>query len=256
MTLPKIFTAGERLLANDLNSNNTYLNNKVLSLEQGYRYAGTRYFFSDGQFEKADPLGTGPIGLAAIRVRVVGAGGGVVALAAASTGRASITGGGGGGGYAESFITDIAGLNAFVTVTRGAGVAGGTGGQSAFGSITANGGFVGINVEDLAQSNLRYGGDGGQASGGDFNLRGSAGTFGIILRPGQGNEVTSGQGGSSFFGGSQRSRQDTGGLIADAPVNPGQGATGSVSNGLGAAGGSATSAIAGANGIVIVDCFV
>lgn len=44
----------------------------VFAQSVGFRYVGTRYYTSSGTFAKADPLGTGDIGLRAVRVRMVG----------------------------------------------------------------------------------------------------------------------------------------------------------------------------------------
>jgi hypothetical protein len=89
-------------------------------LTGGYLYAGTVYFTSSGSFVKADPLGTGDIGLRAIRVRCQAGGGGAGGVPATTT-QAAVSVCGGGGSYAESFITDIASLPTSVTVTRGSG---------------------------------------------------------------------------------------------------------------------------------------
>jgi hypothetical protein len=113
----------------------------------GYVFVQTVYFTSSGTFSKADyPW------LRAIRVKCQGAGGGGGGIPATGAGEIGAGSGGGGGVYAESFITDIAGLDASVTVTRGAGGAGATaganqgsaGGTSSFGSlVSANGGGAG-----------------------------------------------------------------------------------------------------------------
>jgi hypothetical protein len=204
-------------------------------LAGGYLYAGTVYFTSSGSFLKADPLGGGDIGLRAIRVRMVGGGGG-------SGGAVSIgSGGAGGGGYAESFITDIAGLSSSVTVTRGAGglagtssTAGVSGGQSSFGAlVTAEGGDGSVNNGGA--------GLGGIASG-DLAIQGSDG------HPGGTSTAPSGNGGGSQLGGSRLGIRV--GITADGLAGRlyGGGASGAL-------GGTRVGA-AGGNGIVIVDCFV
>jgi len=114
----------------------------------GYRYVQAIYYTSNGTFTKA----TYPW-LRAIRVKVQAGGGG--GGGAATTGANQVAGGvsGGGGAYAESFLTDISGLSASVTVTRGAGGSGGSagnnnganGGVSSFGTlVSANGGNFGV----------------------------------------------------------------------------------------------------------------
>jgi hypothetical protein len=104
-------------------------------------------FTSSGTFTKA----TYPW-LRAIKVKCQGAGGGGGGINSTGSNEIAIGSGGSGGVYSESFITDIAGLATSVTVTVGAGGAGGfagstngsTGGASSFGSlVSANGGFGG-----------------------------------------------------------------------------------------------------------------
>jgi hypothetical protein len=112
-----------------------------------YRFVSTVYFTSSGTFSKADyPW------LRAIRVKVQGAGGGGGGCGTTAATSVALGSAGGGGSYSESFITDIAGLDASVTVTRGAGGAGGAagnnagtaGGASSFGAlVTTNGGLGG-----------------------------------------------------------------------------------------------------------------
>jgi len=193
----------------------------------GYVYVDTVYFTSSGTFTKA----TYPW-LRAIRVRLVGGGGGGRGPAAGVS-----AGGGGAGGYAEAFISDIAGLDASVTVTRGAGGTGGAAGgnngnnggsSSAFG-LTAGGGGFGSNT----------GGDGGTASGGDLNAQGGPGHSRIETAV-----PLSGNGGDSILSGG-----GNGGRGASAPGAAGQlgsGGGGGRDNNVGGAGG---------NGIVIVDLF-
>ena len=99
-----------------------------------YNLVQTVYFTSSGTFSK----GSYPW-LRAIKVKVQGGGGG--GAGSGSNGHGG--GAGGGSAYAESFITDIAGLDSSVTVTRGAGGAGGaagnnngvSGGQTSFGAL-------------------------------------------------------------------------------------------------------------------------
>lgn len=104
-------------------------------------------FTTSGTFSKASyPW------LRSMRVRVqAGGGGGGGTPTGPGPGQICVAGAGGGGAYAESFITDIAGLAASVTVTVGSGGAGGIGGTngadggaSSFGTlVSANGGNYG-----------------------------------------------------------------------------------------------------------------
>ena len=240
------------------------LPNSPFDFEVGYRYAGTRYYTSDGTFAKADPLGTGDIGLRAIRVRLVGAGGGGAGCAAnpGATSR-QVGRSGGGGGYGESFITDIAGLDASVTVTRGAGGTGGAagansgsaGGTSSFGALVSasggGGGVAGGTATDGVSLYLASPAGGGSSITADLAIPGfPAGPD--ITSSGFGFAQGTPSGGSHLAGG-------IGGLSTStfiAGVNGrsnGGGATGAVSRGASA---TAQAGGDGGNGIVIVDCYV
>jgi hypothetical protein len=133
-----------------------------------YRYVDTVYYTSNGTFSKGDyPW------LRAIRVKCVGGGGGGGGTGTTGAGVTTNAASGGGGAYAESFITDIAGLDASVTVTRGNAGAGGAaganagsnGGQASFGAlVAANGGFGGVGSGGFAPpvaGNVSPGGQGG-----------------------------------------------------------------------------------------------
>jgi len=220
----------------------------------GYRYAGTRYYTSSGSFAKADPLGTGDIGLRAIRVRMVAGGGGGAGLPATGATEAAVSGGGGAGAYAESFITDIAGLASSVTVTRGSGGAAGSsgngssGGASSFGAtVTANGGGGGIRV--LSDPIFTAPGEAGGTTGtGDLVIAGGDGGGGVALTLSD-TRVLGGFGGASLFSGSREGGRGD---------NPQSGLLyGGGANGHGIGDSTAASdGAAGANGIVIIDCFV
>lgn len=109
----------------------------------GFRYVGTRFYTSSGTFVKADPFGDGSFDgakLRAIRVRMVGGGGGGGGCVATDAGQNAAAGAGGSGAYAESFITNIAGLATSETVTRGDGGTGGTAGANS-GSVGGNSSF-------------------------------------------------------------------------------------------------------------------
>jgi hypothetical protein len=215
-----------------------------------YRYVDTVYFTSSGEFEKADfPW------LRAIRVRCQGGGGGGGGVPITATGGAA-AGGGGGGGYAESFITDIAGLDASVTVTRGGGGAGGAAGNnngssgiaSSFGGLVIGGpGGFGQGMALTTGNNNAFRGGGGGATG-EIAIEGGQGFAGIVYG---GLPHSYGVGGSSFLGHGgtvDQSAFDRDGL-------PGRGIGAGGSGAFGRAGGSARAGGSGANGIVIVDLF-
>jgi len=212
-------------------------------LDGGYLYAGTRYYTSSGTFAKADPLGTGDIGLRAIRVRMVaggGAGGGI------SASFPSGGGGGGGGAYAEKFLLASV-LDASEVVTRGAGGVGSTGagtsgGRSEFAlskayEVSASGG-IGAVTETGAEGNSN-------TIGADLSIGGSGGGAGRVGDPGNG------AGGGSHLGGGGRGYSSfSTNTAGEAGRIYGGGGSGARAASASTAGGS------GANGIVIIDCFV
>ena len=219
----------------------------------GYQYVDTVYYTSNGTFVKADyPW------LRAIRVKVQGAGGGGGGCSATTATGVAVAAGGAGGVYAESFITDIAGLGASVTVTRGAGGAGGaagvnsgsTGGSSSFGAIVS-----------------ATGGNGGTGKG-STNLEFSlvSGTAGPTV--GVGDLVIAG--GSSESGGQVSDQfviphlsggSHLGANVTTASSGSLSGVTGRLFGGGGSGGqnarnqGTARAGRAGANGIVIVELY-
>jgi hypothetical protein len=231
----KTFAPGEILTAANVNDH---------LLNGGYQFRETVYFTSSGTFTKA----TYPW-LRAIRVKVQGAGGaggGAVATASNNSGG----GGGGAGAYLEKFITDIAGLDASVTVTRGAGGVGGlsTGGNgaaSSFDTLTADGGVGGVVIGASTTLATPQGGTGGAApTGGDLNIPGARGDFSVMLNSvlpfgGNGAQSVLGTGGDG-----QRSTNGSAGVAG--------GGGGGVAN---ATSQSARDGGNGGNGIVIVDLF-
>lgn len=276
MALPKTFSSGERLFASDLNSNfedldgrdledlanvsgspasgdKLVFNGSAWEPLAGYIYAGTRYYTSSGTFAKADPFGTGDIGLRAVKVTVVagGAGGGGCERSGASRG---VGAGGGAGGFAISFVT-ASSLSSTETVTVGGGGTGGrttngsNGGNSSFGAHAAANGGIGGAL--FAQSIVRgvQGSDGGSGTTGDITGTGQGSGPGLIITTSTNNySCQSGMGGSSIFGGGGHSvinSQD-----GDAGGAYGAGGSGSathLSNRRAGAGGA---------GIVIVECYV
>jgi hypothetical protein len=196
--------------------------------------------------------------LRAIRVKCFGAGGG--AGGAITTGSGNISGGsgGGGGGYAESFITNIAGLASSITVTRGAGGAGGTGvagsagGNSIFASITANGGGGGEaqSSQTVPLAHFSVGGFGGSASGAEFILTGSGGFRFTAFAT---DRISGGIGGMSAVYGRKENEQINNtsgdGRSAIGVGNGGEGGRNMPSSGTARTGGE------GANGIVIVELY-
>jgi hypothetical protein len=224
-------------------------------LLDGYLYRQTVYFTSSGTFTKA----TYPW-LRAIRVKVQGAGGGGGGSAATGAGQAAVGGSGGGGAYAESFITNIAGLSASETVTVGAGGAGGAaganagsaGGASSFGAlVSANGGNPGgsgVAISPPARNGSE--GAGGTTATGDLIIAGGRAARGIAEAT---NVVSRPDAGTSFLGGRVSGVSTTGGDSGEsAGANQyGAGATGGFGkeNRVAEAGGT------GGAGIVIVELY-
>jgi hypothetical protein len=229
-------------------------------LAGGYLYAGTRYYTSSGTFLKADAFGdSSNVVPRAIRVRMVGGGGGGGGTDTTGSNEVAIGTGGSGAAYAESFITDIAGLDATVTVTRGAGGAagaagsnnGGSGGQSAFGAlVTANGGGGGFGAAGQTIPFWFDAVSGATTATGDLVLRGSMSSpaYGI-----QANRATSAPAGASQLGlpgAAQATGVSAAGITETAFGAGGGGAVAAQSQGTSRAGG------AGGPGLIIVDVFV
>lgn len=245
------FTPGEVLASGDLND--TFADKLT---KQGYAYSSTVYFTSSGTFTKA----TYPW-LRAIRVRMVGGGGGGGGAATTGAGLVAAASGGGGGAYAESFITDIAGLSASVTVTVGAGGAAGAagantgsaGGDSSFGAAVSakggGGGEAGFANPVPTMGNGGAAGGSGASSVGDLKFSGgNSGTAhnnnaAFPANPPSGASVFSGQVGGTITG---SGGSGTAGLIY------GGGGSGGL-NGQNQA--TARAGGAGGAGIVIVELF-
>ena len=230
-------------------------------IANGFTYAGTRVFTATGTFSKANPLGTGDIGLRAIYVRMAGGGGGG---GGAQRGVGDVGGEGGGGGagaYAELFRLESA-LSASETVTVGTGGAGGAAANTgraddgvatvAFG-VTCNGGQGGQGSEPGlhgGQTNFGSRGSGGTASGSVlFATRGGDGGNGRVVQGAGGQAIGIG----TNFGGSNP--------LGNTPTTP-RNDPGRVGRGFGAGGSGGTASTTnkvggpGAPGVVIVDCFV
>jgi hypothetical protein len=150
---------------------------------------------------------TVPSGVTAIQVKMVGGGGaGGGAPYTSCSGKYFVGGGGGAGGYCEGLILSPAASYSYSIGTGGIGTtacatAGGSGGNTTFGSFTAGGGSGGsYNSQGTLSSTVitASGGAGGTSSGGNLNLTGASGYQGYSC---SGNYyVSSGSGGSTMFG--------------------------------------------------------
>ncbi|WMI34459.1 hypothetical protein SEA_DAMASCUS_21 [Microbacterium phage Damascus] len=226
----------------------------VVGAGTGYRFAQRVIFTSSGTFSKASYPG-----VRAIRVLAVGGGGSGAGSGGASGGMNSYGTGGGSGAYAESFITDIAGLATSVAVTVGAGGAatangalqGNSGSASSFGTaVVAGGGEGGYPKPNSALGAYIRGGLGGVATAGDIQQAGTVGGKGS----GRDTLAQAGDGASSVFGGGGLGNAGGGGSAsyAGAPGGAyGAGGGGAATN----AGGSAAASGAGASGVVIVEIY-
>jgi hypothetical protein len=229
-------------------------------LEGGFLFAGQRRYESSGTFLKADPLGTGDIGLRAIRVRLVGGGASGGGCEATTGSQICAADGGGGGGYAESFLLAST-LSATETVTRGSGGNaaaagnnnGNAGGVSSFGSaVSADGGVAGRGAaagDQTFRPNISNGSAAGVGTAGDILARGNDGGSGMSV----GNRAKGGYGGGTVLTGNTRPQWwDDAAGNGDVPLNLGAGSAGASQRISQSARGSR----AGGNGIVIVDVFV
>jgi hypothetical protein len=225
--------------------------------DSGFRFAGTVYFTSSGSFLKADPLGTGDIGLRAIRVRCVGGGGAGGGAAATDATQNSLGNGGGGGGYAESFITDIAGLSASVTITRGSGgsgvsgAAGNNGQDSSFGALVVGEGGNGASLTTATTVRRGVGTANGGRGTGDLVIEGQPGgmAFNLVAGTSSVTQIVSGAGGTSGIGSGGGNQTAGAGAPGKTAGGGGSGAANQISQ-------SAVAGGSGINGIVIVDCYV
>jgi hypothetical protein len=206
-----------------------FLSWKLPSLKPGFG-SGVKTFSSSGTF-------TVPAGVTQVEVEVWGAGSGSFASLPGSA-----SGGGSGGGYARKLVTGLA-PGQLVSVTVGAGGAGGTttgtpagsGGASSFGQfVSATGGSLNY------QATTSLPGNGatppGIGIGGDVNFSGSAGQAGISNQ--------GGMGGAAPMGGTQNS-----GSTGNTGTFPGGGASGA---GTGATLNTAFNGASGAGGLVVV----
>jgi hypothetical protein len=222
-------------------------------LKNGYAYNSTVYFTSNGTFTKA----TYPW-LRAIRVKCQGGGGGGGGVPTTSAGEVCVAGSGGGGGYAESFITDIAGLDASVTVTVGSGGSGGaaganggsTGGTSSFGTaVIAPGGRGSSGAGAVAAPWLSVEVAEGDAPTGDIAVRGAP-TYSTPI-PAAFFVTLQTSGGSKFASGRARGSSTTG---TDGPAGY-NGGGGGMGGGNSENQGTARAGGAGGAGIVIVELY-
>jgi hypothetical protein len=223
---------------------------------KGFQFVETIYYTSNATFTKA----TYPW-LRAIRVKCQGAGGGGGGAATTTAGQTAIADAGAAGGYAESFITNIAGLSASVTITVPAGGAGGTAGanngtggsNASFGStVVGNGGGPGGGTAANSNINVVGGATTGGGGTGDFVVQGRRTTNAFTAIGGDFQEFRSmsGGGGDSFLGAGATGRTSNGN--GNAGINYGGGGGGAFNAQSQA---TARSGGAGAPGIVIVELF-
>jgi len=239
-------TAGQKLVFDGTNWVNL----------NGYVYVSTVYFSTSGTFTKADyPW------LRAIRVKCQGAGGGGGGVAATASGEWGGGAGGASGVYAESFVTNIAGLASSVTVTVGSGGSGGvgnvvgaSGGSSSFGTVvSANGGGPGESVNPANFLRTAVPANGSSTGIGDLIISGRSGYPSIEIGDNLSQFNTyGGRGGDSFLGaGAASQRTSTTGFNGISGFLYGGGGGGAANNRSQAArtGGP------GAAGIVIVELY-
>jgi hypothetical protein len=232
-------------------------------VDAGYRFAGQIIYTSSSTFSKADPLGTGDIGLRAVRVKCQGAGGGGGGAATTAAGEVSVANGGAAGSYAESFLLATS-LGSSETVTVGAGGAGGSAGanngtagaNSSFGTLVVGDGGSGgaARAASSVWANFSGLGSGRTVTGtGQLVIPSSSGTL-VIMATGSSfasNSSTSGGGGNSHLGSGGGSRSASGDGSGGTAYGGGAGgALNTESQATARSGGN------GAAGIVIVELFI
>ena len=213
-------------------------NDDVLFENMVDRYIGRLVYFSDGNFVKANfPYAR------MLFVRVQGGGAAGQGIGTEQGARS----GGGGGGYAESWI-ETTSLPESVPVTVGDGgvgavdLVGNNGTPSIAFGITANGGIASA-----------FRGVGGEATGGQINIRGGFGAFGFVFGGGFGEQV-GGSGGDSALASTVTTRQCAANdsRFGEAGELYGGGGSGAVTRGTASAGAPGGD---GGDGIVIVELY-
>ncbi len=126
---------------------------------------------------------TPPPGTTYIELEGVGGGGGGAGVGTSSPGLGSAAPGGGSGGYFRKTITSLSPSYSYSVGAGGAGGSAGvnngvSGGNTTFGSLTANGGVGGVSVAGTTQTGFSNGPLGGTATGGDINIQGESGGSG------------------------------------------------------------------------------
>jgi hypothetical protein len=215
---------------------------------EGYVYVETVYFTSNSTFTKA----TYPW-LRAIRVKCQAGGGGGGGALQTGASTISVASGGAGGNYAESFITDIASLDASVTITRGDGGVGGNkanggdGGTSSFGSLViATGGSAG-GVFNVGSSSHVFGAGPTSGSSGDLVIPGGGSHTRSVTTA---TTAQGGNGADSFLGRGSIGNWFPGGSMGNG-YGYGGGGAGRGHSGTGTVGTGAN----GSNGIIIVELY-
>lgn len=172
-----------------------------------------------------------PANVTAIIIEMVG-GGGAGGGADGQLLSVAAGGGGGAGGFVMHFIQSAASSYSFSVGAAGIPGAvgnfpGGNGGNTTFGTVTANGGTGGAGTNG-GGSSVCLGGNGGTATGGFiFNTNGNPGSIGVAV----GGSAAGGNGGASYYGGGANGPFGTSGSSngINAQVNYGGGGSGGFS---------------------------
>ena len=218
--------------------------------QSAYRYMQSLHYTADDSFTADDYPG-----LTGVMVEAVGGGGGSGGTGATLAGQCAASAGGGAGGYGRLWIPASDLLGSSTTVTIGAGGAagtagannGGTGGTTTFATLSCAGGTGGEGgTGGTSTTGIRaVGGVGGLSTGGDLNVQGGDGGFGIRIGAGT---ASVGFGGASLLGGSTRAG-NTGG------ATPGRLYGGGAGGAYTDASGSTRAGALGAAGIVILHLY-
>jgi hypothetical protein len=235
------------------NGSNAYLSTVAVTSTNS-ALVGTAFTRVNVQTFTGNGTYTPTAGMKSCTVEIVGGGGGGGGSEATGAAQYAAGAGGAGGGYSRETYS-AATIGASQTVTIGAGGAAGaasaatagTGGTTSFGALmSATGGAGGNGGAATGTGNIRVAGNAGVGSGGDINISGQAGGYGIVAYSSV--VMLSGYGGASYFGYGFRGSQGA----PTAGQNYGSGASGRGNlSSLAAAAGAA-----GAAGFCIVTEFI
>jgi hypothetical protein len=196
---------------------------------------------------------TKPAGLKFLEVTVIGGGGGAMSQINSSAANSIAIGGSGGGAAARKLYAASALAASEVYTVGAAGAIGAAGGTTTFKGLSAGGGSAGASTSNGSTPAYALQGLGGTASGGDLNLVGGNGEYGVRCCHGNAVQTYGGGGGGNLLCTPQTGVYSAGSFRAGLTgFFPGGGAAGGASgNATGAIGG----ALGGAGAIILKEYF-